>query len=417
MYQILNTNVLLSESSESASFLPHYLVIRPTSYNLSLRREASFKGKLGTILLTVNLPNSKRARISLRLKIETKDWDKKKQRAKGASEMSKIINHMLDEARLKTMKILSDYQARSIVASPEMFTADYKNKSSSLSFLDFARKELEAERPQIAHSTYNKIKSSLNVLELFKANLAFSEINEETLIEYERFLKLRGNLPNARAKNLSQLRKYVNVAIRKKYLRENPFLTFKVKGGPSDRQALTPDQVSRLIELYFNENLHATLKEVLQYFLAAVFTGLRYQDIAQLKRSNIIERSLVLQPQKTLHLNKIIRVPLPEVFFNIIEPEGDLFKRVLTNQKTNERLKSIMVLAGIPTNLTFHIARHTFACLYLYFGGKLEELRVLMGHGDLKTTTIYVHITEAWTKRGMDRFDDYFKGHFTSLNK
>lgn len=49
-------------------------------------------------------------------------------------------------------------------------------------------------------------------------------------------------------------------------------------------------------------------------------------------------------------------------------------------------------LANIPDSVTFHSLRHTFAVNYINAGGDIVDLKYLMGHGSLSTTSLYLHV-------------------------
>jgi site-specific recombinase XerD len=68
---------------------------------------------------------------------------------------------------------------------------------------------------------------------------------------------------------------------------------------------------------------------------------------------------------------------------------------VLSNQKMNAYLKEIADLCGISKNLTFHIARHTFATtITLSNGVQMESVSKMLGHKDLKTTQHYAKVLD-----------------------
>ena len=66
---------------------------------------------------------------------------------------------------------------------------------------------------------------------------------------------------------------------------------------------------------------------------------------------------------------------------------------VLSNQRMNSYLKEIADLCGIEKELTFHIARHTFATTILLSNGvAMESVSKMLGHTNIKTTQHYAKI-------------------------
>lgn len=68
---------------------------------------------------------------------------------------------------------------------------------------------------------------------------------------------------------------------------------------------------------------------------------------------------------------------------------------VLSNQKMNAYLKEIADLCEIKKELTFHIARHTFATtVTLSNGVPIESVSKMLGHKSIKTTQHYAKILD-----------------------
>ena len=89
-------------------------------------------------------------------------------------------------------------------------------------------------------------------------------------------------------------------------------------------------------------------------------------------------------------------------------PDGKILP-VISNQKLNAYLKEIADICGIKKNLTFHLARHTFATHLLEQGTDLRTIQELMGHTDIKTTAIYLHVSNAYKAKipnPLDCLDD-----------
>jgi len=78
----------------------------------------------------------------------------------------------------------------------------------------------------------------------------------------------------------------------------------------------------------------------------------------------------------------------------------------ISNQKTNSYLKEISDFCGIKKNLTFHVARHTFATtVTLTNGVPIETVSKLLGHTKLATTQIYARVIDQKVKQDMERLE------------
>lgn len=88
---------------------------------------------------------------------------------------------------------------------------------------------------------------------------------------------------------------------------------------------------------------------------------------------------------------------------------------LISNQKLNSYLKEIADLCGIKKNLTFHLARHTFATtVTLSNGVPIETVSQVLGHKSISTTQIYAKVLEKKISEDMDQLRKKFviKGNF-----
>lgn len=91
-------------------------------------------------------------------------------------------------------------------------------------------------------------------------------------------------------------------------------------------------------------------------------------------------------------------------------PDGKILP-VISNQKLNAYLKEIADICGIKKNLTFHLARHTFATTTtLSKGVPIETVSKMLGHTNIETTQIYARITNSKIGSDMQGLDKKFVG-------
>ena len=104
---------------------------------------------------------------------------------------------------------------------------------------------------------------------------------------------------------------------------------------------------------------------------------------------------IVTARKKTDTLSHILLLDIPKM---IIEKYAGCAKNgrlipILSNQRMNSYLKEIADVCGINKNLTFHMARHTFATMMLTKGVPVESVSKMLGHSSITTTQLYARIT------------------------
>jgi integrase len=97
-----------------------------------------------------------------------------------------------------------------------------------------------------------------------------------------------------------------------------------------------------------------------------------------------------------------VNVSLLEVPWKIIQKHNPYFDELdsmdpvlplMSNQKMNAYLKEIADLAGINKQLSYHIARHTFATTVTMLNGvPIESVSKMLGHKNITSTQHYARI-------------------------
>lgn len=84
----------------------------------------------------------------------------------------------------------------------------------------------------------------------------------------------------------------------------------------------------------------------------------------------------------------------------------------ISNQKLNSYLKEIADLCKIKKNLTFHIARHTFATTVTLSNGlPIETVSKLLGHTKIATTQIYAKVLDRKVSDDMKILKENYKSN------
>lgn len=147
------------------------------------------------------------------------------------------------------------------------------------------------------------------------------------------------------------------------------------------------------------------LELVKDLFVFCCYTGLAYVDVMQLTMDNIVEGLDGEDWFKTHRQKTNIPVNIPilpkakQILKKYLNPprtaNTDVIFPVFSNQKVNSYLKEITDLCGIKKNLTFHIARHTFATtVTLSNGVPIETVSKMLGHTKIATTQVYARVLE-----------------------
>ncbi|MEM4718296.1 MAG: site-specific integrase [Desulfurococcaceae archaeon] len=136
---------------------------------------------------------------------------------------------------------------------------------------------------------------------------------------------------------------------------------------------------------------------IIQLFLS---TGLRSRELLDLRVGDIdFNRRIIRVKSAKYGKERLVTAP-PEVFetleawikLNNLKPRDKLFK--LTYGSLYKKLKTLAKKAGIdPSRVRPHILRHTFATMAIRRGLSLPSLQRLLGHSDIRTTQVYLHIT------------------------
>jgi site-specific recombinase XerD len=197
-------------------------------------------------------------------------------------------------------------------------------------------------------------------------------------------------------------------------------LKYNGKVREVEREFLSQEEV---ITIYTKQFKTERLNLVKDIFVFSCFTGLAYIDVKNLTKSHInigIDggKWIFTNRQKTETASRIPLLPIAEEIIQKYQNHPECINKdkllpVLSNQKMNAYLKEIADICEIEKDLTFHIARHTFATtITLTNGVPIESVSKMLGHKNLKTTQHYAKVLDRKVSEDME----ILKAKFTMDN-
>ena len=273
------------------------------------------------------------------------------------------------------------------------------------SIVDFVENYIAKYGNRYKPGTIRCYKSELNKLNKYREKVSFTDLTPFFWTGYYSFLKSGGRNQNTIEKTFRILKAFIHQAIEHGVIKENPLKKVKVKRIPGRMVYLTLEELNGLENVY-KGILTQYQKTVLQYFLFACYTGLRYQDIKELKGIHIVENTRIEKTMQkngrgvTVELSNRAKALLPK-----IELKASPVFRVYSNQPTNRELKVLAKLAKITKNVSFHVARHTFATITLELSKDIAAVQQLCGHSKIQTTLIYAKVLEEAKKAAIEKWN------------
>lgn len=305
---------------------------------------------------------------------------------------------------------------------------------------------------QWAYATCQVWKTFTHHMETFGRRLEFEDFNEKGLNRFLMHLrKTRGLEEKTVHKHYTNLKWFLNWAIRKGYTKEDTVNRYKPKFKMLKKPVifLTKEELLKLYNyeipangtvvtltdmngLSYEKTVQeaGALAKTRDLFCFCAFTSLRYSDMAALKRTDINGDMIYITTQKT---NDLLPINLSKNAAAILDKYKDhqfkdgLALPVITNQKMNHYLKDLCELCGFndPVGIscvrggnrvdeTFpkwelistHAARRTFICFALSTGIPPQVVMKWTGHSDYKAMKPYIDIAEKTKEEAMRQIDN-----------
>lgn len=348
--------------------------------------------------------NSKVMKLPTKHRIFLKDWDSENRccLGKGFGELNVLLNETVTRLQKYCyMKIL--------ISEPITFELikDYHNGVNLNCFYAVFDKVLNIKKKKLSEATIYKYDLLRRNLKEFKSRIDISQVDIFLIEKFEDFLTAKGSGIHGTCSNHTKLDAIINLAVKMKLLKDNPYTMKDYKVTSKKINFLTPKELKKFSCIdVSNDN---GLKLTKDRFLFSCYTALNHCDINILKKGDIdINKGVISTTRQktgkkvTIPLNKNIKGLILRYFVD--KDDEDLLFPKVTNQNDNRRLKTFGGAIDLDFDLCFHDARHTFGTIMVnYHKVPLPQVKELMGHSSIMTTAGYANVNLSMLNEAMSK--------------
>jgi len=401
--------------------------------------------------------DKRRVEVRLGVSVEPRHWDKEKGRvASGVRTTNKTsaygINKLLGNvetaiedlfARIELMQqrtpTAEEIQACILNACGKQSAAKRRNQEppGAGTVFPIINEFIAAEsrRKEWTKLSIQKYRAMAAHLKRYNKKLLLSDLNEYGIQGFVESLHRESLRNTTIANQVSYLRTFLRWCHKRGYTDNTEYEDYRPRLRGADGSLkivifLEWEELMKLYEYEFTPN-HRGLAAVRDVFCFQCFSGLRYSDVAKLKKSDVNLQAgyFTTITQKTadplkIELNKYSRAILEK--YQDAHFRRDLALPIISNVKMNEYLKTIGQMVGIDAPqrvayfkgstrheethpkyelLTTHCGRRTFVVNALTLGIPAEVVMKWTGHKDYRAMRPYVQIVDKLKASEMKKFN------------
>lgn len=309
-----------------------------------------------------------------------------------------------------------------------------------IAFSQYFLEWFQTYKRDISSITLNSYQSAYNkILNHFKEK----PLQKITKRDYQTFLN---NLGEANAKDTNRkLNGYIRTCLKEaidEELIKNDFtrnVTVTGSSGKKSSEKFLDYTSTQLLIQYLHKNINQGIEYIMLIF--ALSSGLRYGELVALCINDLDFKNNLIKvhrqwrykegggfgPLKTEKSERTIRIDKltmnalkkhlitikneSENVHNLIffDPTSDI--SVVTNDRLNDTLRSILECLNIKPLITSHGLRHTHSSILLYKGISILYVSERLGHASIDiTTSTYAHVLKELRERDSEQASDIFEG-------
>lgn len=357
--------------------------------------------------------------------IDRSHWNEKKQRVKSNSQTTADGKHSLNDLldhlkstceRTYNQEKVKGIPDRSIIKDALIQAVTGTSREGTVTFKELIEKfianEVRFNGKGKQLNTIKTYRTTLNHLLSFEREkrypVTYESINMDFHNKYTSYLESINLSINSIGKDIKNIKTFMNAAVDFGYTDNEQFKKkrFCVPKEPTYSVALKEQEV---LQLYYHDFCgNRRLEQVRDLFVLGCFTGLRYSDLTDIKRENIIKENGKTNIKRiTKKTDEPVTIPcndIAEVILRKYQHTHNSLPPQCSNQKFNEYIKEACELAGISekgrlitdqkaalhTLVSSHTMRRTWCTIYYLKGANILDLMKISGHRSQRSFELYV---------------------------
>ncbi len=345
------------------------------------------------LYLRVTINGKPQNPISLDKRVSLEHWDHGSRSANRKHPNAIKFNVTLQRIQARADEILLDHELSGRPVTMESFRNEFSGQSA-YDYYDLVNRYQSMLQGTCTEEYLKKVTFVTNKLRDFAPVLQLQNIDYNFLKRYAQHLAtVRKNGKNTIHSNMRIFRRVLKEGIRQKLIKENPFDNFPLEKVKVQKEVLNLAELKRYEELLQGDLVYY-LRKTLCWFLLAVYTGRRYQDIQTFYDWSFSENHIRITAMKRIRNRderKVVIIYLNDRIRAIVQEIREQRYMPLTNTQANKFLKQLNDLVGVEKKIRFHEARHTFNYINKTLASDLSVRRELLGHDNINSTMIYEH--------------------------
>ena len=292
------------------------------------------------------------------------------------------------------------------------------------SFVNVGREFVAYLRDTRKAATWKLNRDRLNVIAGFWQDIDLNQVTRQKLADLDKWLAAKGRSEYTRNHYLGLIKSLFNFAIKeKKFFGENPAVGIKPYIVEEKRREYSPDELGRILKAADEIERSCPRRSKTLLYMGRIvrlllYTGMRLNELLNLKWESVREDRITLKPmetkarrEKTIPITPAIRAALDSL------PKGGLYVIPVNHAKSGRldmsiALRKLRETSGVQDFL-FHGLRHTAASIMvseaLGRGVGLADIMALLGHVDVSTAMRYQHADLGRMRRAMEALDEKLK--------